>query len=74
LNLFVTKVHEINVKKESECMRENRVLTSPQSAHQWFINFILAIHSMHVMNKQENTLLKDVNNSSLVGTDRPPNY
>ena len=29
---------------------------------------------MHVINKQENTLLKNVNNSSLVGMDRPPNY
>jgi hypothetical protein len=35
---------------------------------------ILEIHSIHVINKQENILLKNDNNSSLVGTNRPPNH
>jgi hypothetical protein len=55
-------------------MRESKVLTSPLSTYQWLTVFNLEIHSIHVINKQENILLKNKNNSSLVGTNRPPNH
>ena len=61
-------------KRELKYERECRVLTSPLSAQQWLIRFNPEIHSMHVINKQETTLLKNNDNLSSVGTDRPPNH
>ena len=55
-------------------MRECRVLTLPLSAQQWLIRFNPKIHSMHVINKQETTLLNNKDNLSSVGTDHPPNH
>ena len=58
------------LKYESEC----RVLTSPLSAQQWLIRFNPKIYCMHVINKQETTLLKNNYNLSSVGMDHPPNH
>jgi hypothetical protein len=55
-------------------MREYRVLTSPLSAQQWLIRFNPEIHSIHVINKQETTLLKNKYTLSSVSTNCPPNY
>ena len=37
-------------------------------------NLIPEIHSTHVIKEQENTILKNKDNLSSVGTDRPPNH
>ena len=71
------KVHKINAKRKyKKYERGSRVLISPLSTHQWLTisNLIQEIHSMHVITKQENTLLKNENNSYLVGTNHPPSH
>jgi hypothetical protein len=70
--ICVTKVHEI--KRELNYERECRVLTSPLSIQQWLIRFNPKIHSMHVISKQETTLLKNKYNLSSLGTNRLPNH
>ena len=59
-----TKVHKN--KRELEYERECRIMTSPLSAQQWLIRFNLEIHFMHIINKQETTLLKNKDNLSLL--------
>jgi hypothetical protein len=56
LIFFKTKVHEN--KRQLNYERECKVLTTPLFAQQWLIRFNPEIHSMHVINKQETTLLK----------------
>ena len=69
------KVHEIKRKIKSEYKRErSKVLTSPQSAQQWQPYLIPETQNMYVIKEQENTISRDKDNLSLVGTDRPPNH
>jgi hypothetical protein len=56
--------------KVNICERESRVPISPQSARQWQSYLIPQTQNMHVIKEQENTISRDKNNLSLVGTVR----
>jgi hypothetical protein len=56
-------------------MRErSKVPTSPQSAQQWYPYLISKTQNMHDIKEQENTISRDNDNLSSVGTDHPPNH
>jgi hypothetical protein len=57
----------------SERERESRVPTSPQSVHNSNRDSIQTTYN-HICYKTRKFILKDNNNLSLVGTDRPPNH
>ena len=61
-------------KRELKYARECRVLILPLSAQQWVVRINPEIHSMHVINKQETSLLKNKYNLSSIGRNRPPNH
>ena len=63
----------MKVKTENKRKR-SKVPTSPQSAQQWQPYLIPKTQNMYVIKEQENTISKDKDNLSLVGTNRPPNH
>ena len=69
-------LHEIKCKIRGEYIREReiKVLISPHSAHQWQPYLIPETHDMYVIKEQKNIVLKDKDNLSSVGTNRPPNH
>ena len=68
------KVHEIKHKIKSEYKsKRSKVPTSPQSAQQWQPYLIPETQNMYVIKEQENTISRDKDNLSSVGTNRPPN-
>jgi hypothetical protein len=69
------EVHKSKRKIKSKYMRErSKVPTSPQSAQQWQPYLIPKTQNMYVIKEQENTISRDKDNLSSVGTDRPPNH
>jgi hypothetical protein len=69
-------MHESKCRIKSKYMKResSRVPISPQSARQWQSYLIPQTQNMHVIKEQENTISRDKNNLSLVGTVRPPNH
>ena len=68
-------MHKIKHKIKSEYKRKrSKVLTSPHSAQQWQPYLIPETQNMYVIKEQENTISRDKDNLSLVGTDHPPNH
>ena len=68
-------MHEIKCKIKSEYRRKrSKVPTSPQSAQQWQLYLIPETQNMYVIKEQENTISRNKDNLSSVGTNRLPNH